>query len=73
MTPVKVDRIGRSASENYRQMARDLNAQAAKQDREHRPLTARKTRFMARIARSLGIRRPYRGRPGGEGGSHPPM
>lgn len=31
-------------------MARKLNAQASVEDRTGRPLTARKTRFMARIA-----------------------
>lgn len=41
---------GRAASATYRIMARELNKEAARQDREHRPLTARRTRFMASIA-----------------------
>lgn len=46
----RVDRSGRIASENYRQAARRLNAEASVDDRSGRPLNARIKREQARIA-----------------------
>lgn len=44
------DRTGRTAAKAYREMSRRLNAEASKMERSGRPLTARATRFKARIA-----------------------
>lgn len=44
------DKTGRAAAKAYRNMARRLNAEASKEDRQQRPLTARRTRYMASIA-----------------------
>lgn len=44
------DRTGKTAAKAYRAMARRLNAEANKLERQQRPLTARATRFKAKIA-----------------------